>query len=172
MSRKCYRAILCLLCTLALSSVTAVAQQKTLEERADARAEKISDAQALVREIDETIELTKEGGYGRIKAGDMDRIMAARNTIASLLEGRTRATELPPEQRIELYNAQELITSIIRNDEKNRKVCQRVQLSGSRVTKNECLTVAEREARARAARDSAQRLQRVTCVPGPGNPCG
>jgi signal transduction histidine kinase len=161
-----------MVCGLALTATTVNGQQQTIEERADARAERISDAQAFVREIDQSIALAQAGDYGRIKAGDMDRVVAARNTIATLLEGRTRATELPPEQRIELYNAQELITSIIRNDEKNRKVCKRVQVAGSRVTKNECLTVAEREARARAAKDTAARLQRLDCVPGPGNPCG
>jgi hypothetical protein len=161
-----------LLCVVALSSATAMAQQKTLEERADARAERITDAQAFVKEIDLTIELTKAGDYGRIKEGDMDRVIEARNTIASLLEGHTRATELEPEQRLELYNAQELITAIVRNDEKNRKVCKRVKVVGTRVPKNECLTVAEREQRARNAKDSIDNLQRVTCVPGVGNPCG
>lgn len=160
-----------MVCGLALAATTAAAQKATIEEQVNARAERITDAQAFMKEIDQTIDLANSGQYGRIKTRDLDRIAAARDTIASLLEGRTKATELKPEQRLELFNAQELITSIVRNDEKNRKVCQRVQVTGSRVPKSECLTVAEREARAKAASETTARSQRVGCIPGEGNSC-
>ncbi|MCB1588679.1 MAG: hypothetical protein KDI56_07235 [Xanthomonadales bacterium] len=141
-------------------------------ELANQKAESISNADAFVSEIDQSLQLAREGVYGDIKAADMERLQQSRDKIATLLDGHATATELHPDQRIELYNAQELIISIIRNDDKNRKVCERVKQAGSRVTKRECLTVAEREQRARAARDAAARMQRVDCVPGVGNPCG
>lgn len=147
-------------------------QNTTVVAKADTYARSITDAAAFVEEVNQTLENARQGLYGSIKADDVDRLDQAQDTIASLLEGQESAAKLPPEERIELYNAQEVITSILRNDEKNRKVCLNVKTTGSRITKRECLTVAQREARAKAARESAARAQRLDCVPGETSRCG
>ncbi|MCB1630097.1 MAG: hypothetical protein KDI48_20385, partial [Xanthomonadales bacterium] len=76
---------------------------------ADQKAESISNADAFVAEIDQSLQLAREGVYGEIKAADMERLQQSRDKIATLLDGHAKATELHPDQRIELYNAQELI---------------------------------------------------------------
>lgn len=143
----------------------------TLAQRADAEAEKITDAEAFVDEIDDTLALAREGIYGRLKRGSMVQAESARNKIANLLEGHENAMELPPEERIELFNAQELITAMIRNDEKGRMVCLKEVRLGSRFPTTECLTVAEREEKARAARSGANDTMRNVCYPGEGQAC-
>lgn len=147
-------------------------QNDTVIAKAAANARSITDAAAFVEEVNETLENARQGLYGSIKANDLDRLDQAQDTITNLLDGEESAAKLPPEEQIDLYNAQELITSILRNDEKNRKVCLNIKTTGSRITKRECLTVAQREARARAAKDAAARAQRLDCVPGEGSRCG
>jgi hypothetical protein len=131
----------------------------TAGAQADAYVRNITSASSFLTEIEQTIELALDGDYGRIKGADIDRMLAAHKTIKSLLDGHENARHLQPEQRIELYNAQETISAIVRNDEKNRKVCKRVSATGSRLTKAECMTVAQREARAKAVRESAWQQQ-------------
>ncbi|MGQ0799059.1 MAG: hypothetical protein ACT4NL_02970 [Pseudomarimonas sp.] len=148
------------------------AEPSTLEERANARAAGITDAEAFVQEIDQTLELARAGDYGRLKRGDISRMNRARDVIAELLEGHGSALELPPEERIDLYNAQETLTAAIRNDDKNRKVCKLEAVTGSRLAKTECMTVAEREERALRAREETEEQIRTICIPGvEGNPC-
>jgi hypothetical protein len=153
-------------------SALAIPAGEDSTSRADARVAEIGDAREFVREVNDTLTMAKAGTYGAIAAKDVDRLDAAVATINRLLQGQQRATDLGPDQRIELYNAQEEMVAILRNDEKNRVVCERVTITGSRVGKRECMTVAQREERARAARESTDRQQRVDCVPGETSICG
>lgn len=163
----------CLL-TLPLAAQARIAEETetaSLAQRADAEARKITDAEAFIDEIDETLAMAREGTYGRLKKGSMVQAESARNKIARLLEGHENAMELQPEERIELYNAQETIVAMVRNDDKNRMVCKKEIRLGSRMPTTECLTVAQREEKARGARDGANDTLRNVCVPGEGQPC-
>ena len=122
-------------------------------------------------EIDDTLALARDGTYGRLKRGSMIQAESARDKIAKLLEGHENAMELPPEERIELYNAQETIVAMIRSDDKGRMVCKKEIRLGSRMPTTECLTVAQREEKARGARDGANDTLRNVCVLGEGQPC-
>ncbi|GAB2504158.1 hypothetical protein [Arenimonas alkanexedens] len=165
--------IACLL-VLPLAAQARIAEDTetaTLAQRADAEAEKITDADAFVDEIDETLTLARDGTYGRIKRGSMVQAESARNKIADLLEGHETAMELQPEERIELYNAQELIVAMIRNDEKGRMVCKKEIRLGSRMPTTECLSVAQREEKARAGRAGTNDTMRTICNAGEGQSC-
>jgi hypothetical protein len=144
---------------------------ETVAERADAQAAEITDADAFIDEIDTAIGLARSGEYGQLGRSQLSRLDRARNQIAKLLDGHASALELRPDDRIALYNAQEYITSTLRNDDKDRMICKREVRTGTRVPKTECLTVAEREARAETARDNTDKHQRDVCYPGVGNPC-
>jgi hypothetical protein len=117
------------------------------------------------------MDLARSGQYGRVNGRNMYKLEGARETMGRLLAGHTSASELKPAERIELYNAQQEFSSILRNDDKNRVVCQRVAALGTRVAKAECMTIAEREARAKAARDSVDRVQRNVCYAGEASRC-
>lgn len=160
-------AVFALIATMSLLSMPSIARAKPADgrlEQANELLQSQADAQAFVREVNDTIDLAKQGAYGSIKEEDVTRLNQAQQTIVSLLKNRTSSMELSPDHRIEVYNAQEEITAILRNDEKGRIVCQKIKTIGTRVTKRECLTVAEREARGRAARDTTRKMMHESCV--------
>ena len=149
----------------------AATDPQTLSERADAQAEQITDAQAFVAEIDRAIALARKGGYGTLKKGSDQKLQAARDVIANLLKGHATAMELKPDDRIAVYNAQEVLTAILRNNDKNRMVCRKEQEIGTRVQTHMCMTVAEAEERAKASENMTNNMQRETCVPGETSSC-
>jgi hypothetical protein len=163
------------LLAIPLVSGAAIAERdkgQSVAQRAQANAERIGDAGAFLTEVDTTVEMARAGEYGRLKKGTLVRIEMARDRMNDLLEGHDNALELDPEERLELYNAQEMITSAIRNDDKNRTVCKREMITGSRLPKTECMTVAEREARRRAAAENTDKFIRNLCTPGAeSSPC-
>ena len=167
---------LILACLLGVPFVATAATKErgtgaSLAERAQTNAERISDAEAFLDEIDDAIEAARAGDYGRLKKGTLVRIEMARNRIGDLLAGHDSALELKPDERIELFNAQEMITAAIRSDDKNREVCKREMVTGSRLPKTECMTVAEREARRRNAQENTDKFLRNLCTVGEGNDC-
>jgi hypothetical protein len=128
-------------------------------ESADDYLRSFSTSEKLLQEIDQILTLARDGDYGRIKAGDMGRLDELRAMVAGLLADQPNPRALKADDRLAIFNAQEEITAIVRNDDKNRKVCKRVTGTGSRLAKAECLTVAEREARAKGVRESAWHQQ-------------
>jgi len=160
-----------LLASYGVQSAFAAGEPQTLGERADAQAEQITDAQAFVAEIDQSLSLASKGAYGPLKRGSEEKLRAARDVIAGLLEGHATASELKPDERIAVYNAQEEIHSILRNKDKSRMVCRKEADIGTRIQTNICLTVAEREERARLGSENTANLQRETCVPGATSTC-
>jgi hypothetical protein len=120
----------------------------------------------ILEEADLSLQLARRGEYGSIKRRDLRELEAAHATMHRLLEGHDAPEDLENEDRIELFNAQHKITAIVGSDDKNRKICKRVAVTGSRVAAVECLTVAERESRARAASRMAGEVQRNICIPG------
>jgi hypothetical protein len=131
-----------------------------------AEAEEKSRADIVRDEADIAMDLAREGQYGRISRRDMVELNEAHAALHRLLEGHDDPEELDNEDRIALFNAQQKITAIVGNDDKNRKICKRVSVTGSRVAAVECMTVAQREARARASRSAAGEALRSFCVPG------
>lgn len=125
-----------------------------------------SVADRLLEEIDLSLQLAREGGYGRLKRGDTARLEKARERIDQLLAGHADPAELPAEARLEVHNAQQLIAGILKRDDKDRVVCKREPILGSRVAGTECLTVGQREARTRQSRENTDFVQRTVCVPG------
>jgi hypothetical protein len=163
--------ILMLASCVAQARITAAEESSSLLDRANRNAEKITAADDFIFEIDDALDMARDGQYGRLTRGELTRITTARDTIARLLEGHDNAMELPPQERIELYNAQELITATINNDDKSRIVCLREARLGSRLSTTECLTVAEREIRRNAAYDSVDKQQRQICIPSDTQSC-
>lgn len=129
-------------------------------------------AAEILDEADLSLELARRGEYGSIKRRDLRELEAAHATMHRLLAGHDAPEDLENEDRIELFNAQHRITAIVGSDDKNRKICKRVAVTGSRVAAVECQTVAEREARARASRTMVGDVQRGFCIPGEASRCG
>ncbi len=140
---------------LAIASGSAV-----LAARADSYAQSITSADELLLEVDQTLAMARDGEYGSISHDDLQRLDIAHLTMVRLLDGYDNARHLQVDERIALFNAQELIKAIVRNDEKGRIVCKRVSGTGTRLARADCLTVSERELRAQTAQRELLRAQR------------
>ena len=148
-------------------------QGSSVAARADAQVEKISaDLAKYIGEIDRAIAMAKSGGYGKLERGSEARLAKARQEIGDLLKNTSDPRELPAEQRIALFNAHQVIESTINKQDKSRVVCTRERKTGSRVGITECLTVGEREERAKISSAMARDQQRVTCSTGETSSCG
>lgn len=117
--------------------------------------QRINDVSEYLQKVRDTMNLAHNGGYGAIKKKDMERAVAAQSEIEQLLVDRTDGSSLTEDQLIRLANDQEVINSIIRADDKSRIVCTRLPSTGSRLPVKECMTVAEREYRAKQAMQNA-----------------
>lgn len=131
----------------------------------------IVDSTEYLSGIERTVELAMRGEYGLLRRGADRRLGSARDRIAALLKGHPTTSELKPKDRIDLVNAEEVIKAIIRNDDKDRLVCKYEAATGSRVATKECLTIAQREARAKQARRSVAESRQRVCFPGEGQSC-
>ena len=160
------------LLALALAAPAIALEDPSVVQRADAQVERIGDNLAkYIGEIDRAIAMAKEGQYGKLQRGSEARLTEARQVIGNLLQNVSDPRELKPEQRIALFNAHEEINAIINKQDKGRVVCTRERKTGSRLSTTECLTVGEREERARVAQAGTNAFQRAVCTPGEGNSC-
>jgi hypothetical protein len=170
------RSTLPLLLALALSPV-AFAQDPAAgapvdTAKADAQAERIgSDTAKYLAELDASIKLAREGQYGKLPRGSHDRLAALRANIGELLRDGVDPRTLEPGQRLALFNAHQELESILKKDDKSRVVCTRDADTGTRIATTKCMTVGEREERARVAQRGTESFQRNVCTPGPGNSC-
>jgi hypothetical protein len=118
------------------------------------------EAAQLLAEVQTAVQMARKGDYGPLKKDQLRQLQTAQEEIEGLLAGRTQLKELSEQGRVALFNAQQTITAILRSDEKDRKICKREVVIGSRLNRNVCLTVAEREARAKAAKAAMVDMRR------------
>jgi hypothetical protein len=162
--QRCKWMLVLLAALSALAQATPSGVDTDVASRANARVESIRSVDDYLAGIGDAVALAEQGGYGALRSRDEDRLAQAHAQILRLLQGRASALELPLAQRIELYNAQEALVAILRSDDKSRVVCRRIANTGTRIPTTECLSIAERERRARGARLAADKLPRATCM--------
>jgi hypothetical protein len=97
--------------------------------------------------------------YSEIDAGDREKVKAALARIATALDRSGGVDQLKEQQKVEVFNDQELVNSILsKAGEDSRLVCKRVRKTGSHMTSNQCMTVA---ARSRAMEHAQEELRRT-----------
>jgi hypothetical protein len=174
---KKHTVLLASLLALSCAAFSATAAPNVVEDtntqaRADAQVDKISgDLAKYIGEIDRAIAMAKQGGYGKLPRGSEARLAAARKEIGDLLQGVSDPRDLQPDKRIALFNATQVIQTTLNQQDKSRVVCTRESKTGSRVGVTECLTVAEREERARITALQVKDQQRMTCSTGETSAC-
>jgi hypothetical protein len=134
-----------------------------IEAEATAEAEKIMDVPAYLAERETQLKEAEAGEYGKISRPDMDRLRTAYAATTRLLAGRETAAELGMRQKIELFNAQETMTTILEHQSQTALICERVKATGSHLRVNRCHTRAEREAR-RVTEQDGMRTNHMTPV--------
>ncbi|MEO5962216.1 MAG: hypothetical protein ABIP87_02135 [Thermomonas sp.] len=138
---------------------------------ADTQTQPETEAQAYVAKIDRTLALAAQGQYGKLKRGSAEKLQVERDRIASVLAIRATVADLSPAEALTIQNAEDGITAILRNKEKDRMVCTREIKTGTRFSTSECMTVSQREARAASAAEATGKVQREICIAGEGNTC-
>lgn len=166
--------ITCGLLLLSLTAHGAMAVSGAAQEpiESDALAHSETDTQAYLAKVDRLLAMAASGTYGDLRRGASKELQSARDAMARILGTRATLDDLPHEDLLALQNAEDSIGAILRNNEKDRMVCRRVTKTGTRFATSECMTVAEREARAISAGQATGTVQRENCIPTADNPCG
>lgn len=128
---------------------------------------KIRNAKDYLRDMRTSVELAKQGEYGKLTDKDRAQLDDNYDTLKDLLGDVETPLELPLDDRIAVYNAQEAIVGILERHPKDTMICRRKKSTGTRISSTECLTIAQREARTRASREAADYLAKPNpCVSG------
>lgn len=86
--------------------------------------------------------------YVEISSADRGRVQASLERISAMLEGGKTPEALSADQKVDLYNNQEIINTILTQaSADSRKVCTREAVTGSNRQVTTCTTVAERTRR-------------------------
>lgn len=101
--------------------------------------------------------------YNHVDSMRRSRIYAAQGKVFALLEGHQSLSELATDDQLAVFNALKLIEShLVKRDEDDRMVCERVALVGTRRYETVCMTEADR--RQRADKAKAMLLERAACT--------
>lgn len=99
--------------------------------------------------------------YSEISPAARREVRDALDRMAAMLEGGHTAETLPADQKVALYNEQEIVNNILTQAAADsRVVCMREVATGSHRKVTTCVTAAERTRRRQQDQDSLNRLQR------------
>ncbi len=105
--------------------------------------------------------------YAEISQTDRREVRTALERMSVLLEGGKSADALTDDQKVDLFNAQETVNSLLtRAASDSRVVCSRVEKTGSHRKISVCSTVAERDRRRARDQDRLQNSQKVILQQG------
>lgn len=97
------------------------------------------------------------GGYYQYVQNDERQTVETRlDDMQALFNRRNTVDQMTADEKVQLANDQEAINAILAKRDSRRVICQRVQPTGSHLTKSVCRTYGEIE---RERRDSVQYMQ-------------
>ena len=100
--------------------------------------------------------------YAEISRSDRAAVREALGRIGQALEGKDSLDLLAEEERVAVFNDQELVnTTLTRAADDSRLVCRREKKVGTHFKSNVCMTVAERRRAQESARERLLELERL-----------
>ena len=100
--------------------------------------------------------------YAEISASDRSKVRESLDRMAAMLEGGKTPETLPADQKVDLYNSQETINTILAQAAADsRMVCTREVATGSHRKVTTCATAAERARRRQQDQDAMSKSQRA-----------
>lgn len=134
---------------------------------------RLGEGRSFDQQRDELIEEMRDGGrFGEISDEARAEVIAALDTMAELLDGQASFGHLDEEDKIRLFNAQEIAnTHLTVAREDSRIVCKRERKVGSHFKTSICNTVAEWTIQREAAHDAMSQKQRGPICTS-GGACG
>ena len=100
------------------------------------------------------------GEYSRFSEADVAKMKRAQDSVFSMLSGVDSLDQLTLDQKTSLSNSLDTIKATLLSDEGNRVICYRERRTGTNLVEKRCETVAEREARRRAAQEDMREMNR------------
>ena len=102
--------------------------------------------------------------YSELSVADKSRVQAALDRIRTRMAGRERFDQLTPPQKVEVFNDQEVVNTLMTNaKEDSRMVCRSERPIGSNRPQRTCMTVAQR----RQATEDARQMKRELRISEP-----
>lgn len=100
--------------------------------------------------------------YAEISASDRSKVRESLDRMAAMLEGGKTPETLPADQKVDLYNSQETVNTILSQAAADsRMVCTREVVTGSHRKATVCATAAERARRRQQDQDAMSKSQRA-----------
>lgn len=153
-----------LLASLIALPFNQVHAENTSQTSADAFVQRKSDVASYLAEITRTMERVRSGELGSMTEAELAALESAQQRIFRLLEGQKLTTDLDSEQRIIVYNAQELMQAIIRRRPYEQQICKAIVPVGTRISSYECMSWERRNERKLTAREDLDRAQRAALL--------
>lgn len=114
-------------------------------------------------------EMESGGRYAFVKPDERDKVEAGLGDMYKLFEKDDSVEHMTGDDKIALFNAQESVNSILTSRDRDRLICERGTLTGSRIVSTSCHTYGELE----AARQASQKLmQEKLSAPCTSKACG
>ena len=113
--------------------------------------------------------LKQGGAYAEMEPDARDEVQAALERIGATFDRSGDVSKLSAEDKVQIFNDQELINSILtKAAADSRVVCERQVRRGSHIKTNKCMTVAERRRQAATTAETMRLMQNkgnVNAVP-------
>lgn len=149
----------CVAVTTCLMLAASLAQAQGAGSHTQARAQEIVAQQKQIRA---DLQAGAEQ-YRHLDGMRRGQIYAAQRKVFRLLEGHETLAELSTDDQLAVFNALKLIEShMVKHDEDDRMVCERVALAGTRRYAMACMTEADRREKADEVRAMLQ--ERAACT--------
>ena len=123
----------------------------------------VETLQSAAEKAAQALELARKGEYGRLSNAQINMVLEARNRIERLAKENSSFADFDAEEQRVFDNARDRINRLTRSANKARMVCKKVVKTGTRLIEDECLTIAQREARAKMSRERTELIQRGGC---------
>jgi len=159
-------AVFLLACVMPLTIASAAENYTETSKNADSR-EKLSQVAAQVHE-------QMQGG-GRFEFVKPDERKTIDNEFAEMdaLYAKSGSVDgMSKDAKIQLFNAQETINSILTQRDGDRVICKNEAINGSRIRRDTCHTYREEVAKAEISRKTMVGWQAVRCTGGKACPLG
>ncbi len=103
--------------------------------------------------------------YAEISPNDQTTVRVALERIGDQLDGVASVSELPESDRVDLFNEQEKVNTILtRAAADSRLICTRVQKTGNLRRSVSCETVAERRQRTEASQEALRQTKNMPAL--------
>jgi len=108
-------------------------------------------------------EMSGEGRYAYVKPDERTKVEAGLDEMAKLFDANGSVDKMDKSTKVELFNAQETVNSILTLRDRDRLICERGRMTGSRIVSTSCHTYGELEAAHQASEKFMQERAVTPC---------